>query len=307
MKVISTIFVFVICAYFANGQAVELKYNLEKNKVYRAKISSTQAQTTSMQGVDRSVETVSNTYFSIKMLDSKPDFIIAEAQFDSIITEVSAPPMLLNSNNKGDINSPEITEVMSCVLNRLCNSKILVKMDYRGKILEIMNYPVIAENVLAGTDSLKGQVAMAAPQIKILGDKDGIKGSIEGVTYYLPNKKVKKGAQWNSDILSLAGGIGMTISSNYELKEIDGNIATLGVNNSMKPSSAEPISMGGAEITNELSGLAKGTLEVDAQSGWIIKSESKAQLSGEMHVSAGGKAFSVPVEGNITSAITAIQ
>lgn len=296
----------VSCNMMAQSSA-ELKYNLEKNKVYRVKTSSTQDQKMTVQGMDRNTETKSTTYFSLKMLDAKPGFFIAEAKFDTMITLVSAPPMELNSSHKGDINSEDGVEVTKCILNRLSNSTILVRMDYKGHVLDIMNYNVIAENVLAGTDSLKGQAAMAKGQIEMLVKKDALIGMIEGITAYLPNEKVKKGAKWESSFVNVAGGVGMAITSNYVLKELEKSKAIIEANSIVEPASSEPTVMNGAEITNELSGLGKSTIEIDSETGWVIKASSKTQMSGNMHIKAPGQAFSMPLESIINSEITVIE
>ena len=65
----------------AQSSAV-LKYNLEKDKVYRTKTYTVQDQKMTMQGMDRNTETKSITYFSLKMLDAKSEFFIAEIKFD---------------------------------------------------------------------------------------------------------------------------------------------------------------------------------------------------------------------------------
>lgn len=301
-----TLFAFASCILMAQS-SVELKYNLEKGKVYRVKSHGVYDQTMTVQGMERSTETQTTSYFSMKMLDANPDFFIAEVKFDTMITKVSAPPMLLNSSEAGDINSEDAVEVTKAILHRLSNSTILARLDYKGKVLDIMNHQVIENSVLAGTDSLKGQAAMAKGQLEMMVKKEALIGMIEGVTAYLPNEKVKKGAKWESSFVNTAGGVGMAINSTYALKELSKKKAVLAADIIVEPASSEPTLMNGAEITNELRGLGKSDMEIDPQTGWIIKASSKTQMSGNMNVKAPGQSMSIPIESQIVSEITVIE
>ncbi|NBC82205.1 MAG: hypothetical protein GVY19_02375 [Bacteroidetes bacterium] len=307
MKILLTSIFITVLSSFAFSQSVELKYNLDKDKTYKVKSSSIQDQTVTMQGMERKSETRSISYFSLKMLDPKPDFFIAEVKFDTLKTTISMPPMELTSAKKGDINSEEVGEVSNCILNRLSNSTLVVRMDYTGHVQEIMNHRVIKETVLAGTDSLKGQAAMAKGQLEMIASKDALIGMIEGVTAYLPNKEVKKGDSWESSFISKNGGVGMNISSNLKLKEFFKKNAVIEGDVVAEPESSEPTVMNGAEITNELRGLGKSTIEIDPETGWIISSSSKIQLSGNMHIKAQGQNMTMPVESIITGESMVIE
>jgi hypothetical protein len=260
-----------------------------------------------VQGMERKTETISTSYFSLKMLDSKPDFFLAEVKFDTIKTKVSMPPMDLNSAEKGDINSQDPIEVTKCVLNRLSNSTIVAKIAYTGHVQEIMNHAMIEKTVLDGLDSLKGQAAMAKGQLEGLAKKESLVGMIEGVTAHLPNKEVKKGDKWESSFVSHSGGVGMAFSNSLVLNEISKTNATIAGDIIVEPASAEPTMMNGAEITNELRGLGKSTMEVDPKTGWLVSANSKIQLSGNMLVKAPGQDMTIPIETQISSESMAIE
>ncbi len=310
LLIMKTILSAIILSLFCNvllAQSSELKYNLEKDKVYRVKASSVVDQKMTMQGQERNTETKSISYFSLKMLDAKPEFFIAEVKFDTITTIISMPPMTLTSAEPGDINSEDAVQVTNSILNRLCNSTLVVRMDYKGFVLDIMNHNVVEKTVLEGTDSLKGMAAMAKPQLVMMADKDALKGMIEGVTAYLPATEVAQGDKWESTFSNNMGGVGMLITSNYKLKELSKNKATLEGDVVMKPASTEPMMMNGAEITNEISGLGKTNMEVDTETGWLISGSSKVQMSGTMHVNAQGQSMVIPVESMVASETIAIE
>ncbi len=307
MKNLTSVIFLLLCSNILFSQSTELKYNLKEGKTYKVKSSTVQDQTIIMQGTERKTETKSVSFFSIKMLDPKPDFFIAELKFDTIKTVISMPPMELSSAEKGDITSENPVDVTNCILNRLSNSTLVVRMDYSGHVQDIMNHQIIEKNILAGTDSLKGQAAIAKPQLEIMVAKDALTGMIEGVTAYLPNKEVKKGTTWESSFVSRNGGVGMTINSTYELQDLSKKSAVIEGDVIVEPASTEPMMMNGAEITNKLRGLGKSTIEIDPVTGWIISGSSKMQMSGTMDIKAPGQNMSMPVESLITSETTAVE
>lgn len=283
------------------SQPAELKYNLEKGKTYKIKSSSVQDQTMTVQGTERKTETKNVSYFSLKMLDAKPDFFLAEVKFDTMRTTVSMPPMELTSTEKGDINAEDPVEVTKCILNRLSNSTMVVRLDYGGHVQDIMNHNVIEQTVLQGTDSLKGQAAMAKGQLEMMVTKEALVGMIEGITAYLPNTKVIKGDTWESSVVSKQGGVGMAINTSFVLKELTQKNGTIEGDIIIEPASTGPTMMNGAEITNKLRGLGESNMVIDPNTGWLIKASSKIRLSGTMDVKAPGQNMSLPMETLITS------
>jgi hypothetical protein len=222
-------------------------------------------------------------------------------------TTVSMPPMELNSAEKGDIQSENPVDVTNCILNRLSKSTLLVKMGYTGHVQDILNHTVIEQTVLVGIDSLKGQAAMAKGQLEMMVNKNALTGMIEGITAHLPGKEVNKGTKWESSYVSRSGGVGMSFTANYELKELSGERALVEGEVMVEPESSEPTMMNGAEITNELKGLGKTNMEIDPDTGWIIHASSKIQLSGNMHVKAPGQNMSIPVESRIATETSMIE
>ncbi len=308
MKNLFSIVVIVIfCNILSAQKSVELKFNLEKGKKYSVQSSSVANQNMTVQGMERSTETKSISYMSLKMLDSKPEFFIAEVKFDTVKTITSMPPMEISSNNQGDIKSDDIVSVTSCILNRFANSTMVVRMDYKGFVLDILNYNVIKETMLAGTDSLRGMVALAKGQLETMADKKTLIGMIESVTAYLPNKEVAPGEDWDFSYSNTNGMGEMAVTGTYKLKSLNNGVAVIEGENAFKPVSNEPMMMNGSEITNEISGLGKTTMEVNPETGWLIKSSTKIQMAGNMIVNAQGNSMTIPIQSVITNEIKAVE
>ena len=125
---------------------MDLKLNLEKNKVYRFKSANEQTVSQTVNGIQQNTETKSNSTISIKMLDASPEFLVAEVRFDTMYTITNAMGMntVINSASEGNIKSTNTGEVLSCIMNRLSKNPLYAKMNYSGKVIEIVNAKMLS-------------------------------------------------------------------------------------------------------------------------------------------------------------------
>ncbi len=309
MKTIVSVLLTTIISVSVMAQSpVNLKYNLEKNKVYKAKTIISQNQKRTMQGVDQVTEVENTLCLSMKALSLTPEFFMAEVKFDSIANSVSMPKMEFSSANEGNIKSDNTDEIMNCILNRLSKSTLLVKMAYSGHVIDIMNQPVVAKTVLMDIDSIKGKNApMLKPRIEMMVQKEDLKSMIENITVLHPNKEVNKGEKWSTQFTSSNGGFGFLISTDYTLNETKGDEAAINGEINLEPAAMKPMEMNGAKISMELRGKGQTEMNVNTNSGWIINGKSEIQMSGNMNVEAQGQAFPIPMEVTMTSEIIGLN
>jgi hypothetical protein len=278
---------------------VDLKLNLELNKTYRAKQNITQDTKQTVQGNEQSVQTINTLVMSLKPLKIEDHNMVAEVRFDTIITKISMPQMEINSSHEGDLNSSDPGKMLECVLHRLSNSTFLVRMTDAGKVTGIMNIDQVATSVLQGLDSIQGQMAafVKTRSEMMIGEK-AVTTMIEGFTAYLPDKEIKAGDKWDSNLNISAGGMDMTMNTTYKLDNLSKNEAAISGDVIIDSSGSEPMEMNGAKITPDIRGIGKTQITVDPKTGWIIKGSIKQQLKGEMNVSAPGTSMQIPVEIN---------
>jgi hypothetical protein len=298
MKTIHSLIILVLLSFSLQAQTLaDLKFNLEKNKVYRVKSTSEQAILQTVNGTQQSNEINTSTVLSFKPISSDANGIVAETRFDTIIYSISMPKMNLNSSKAGNMKSTDPSEVMACIFNRLSNAVLVVKMTYTGNIIEISNIKTVTDSILKGIDSLKGQNnQMILGRAKSMVNEEALKGMIESVTAYLPGKKVKIGDKWESKINMSSAGFGMLVTSNYKLKKITGDRSEISGDVTIEPASSDPINMNGIQITPDIRGLSTSSLTVDNKTGWIIKSSSKSHSQGNLNVKAGGNDMQIPME-----------
>ena len=300
MKTFISIILLSVFISSLSAQKADLKLNLELNKTYRAKLSSTVNTKQTVQGNEQSNQVINTMVISLTPLKSDKDGIISQVQFDTIITKISTPQMEVNSANKGDIRS--------CIVNRLSNSTLLVKLSNKGEVDSIMNIEQVASTVLQDIDSMEGNLApFLKSRAEMMVNKESLKSMIEVFTAYLPGEKIKVGDKWDSKLTSSSGGMNMKVNTTYKLNDVSKDAAEITGDVITESDQSEPMKMNGAEILPDISGLGKTEITADPHTGWIIKGTNKQQLKGDLNVNAQGNSMQIPMEINSVAEINALQ
>jgi hypothetical protein len=294
--------------------SVNLKMNLEKNKVYRLKSVSEQTVTQTINGVQQTTDSKVNYTFSLKMIDATADFMIAEVHFDTLITNTNTMGKMvkISSVSEGDIKSAEAADIMSCIMNRLSKNALYVKIDFAGKPVEIVNSKMVSEVIMKDTSSitLAGQTRAAVKKqiISMISD-NSLKTMVGMFTWCLPGKQVATGDNWNVTQQTNSGGMMLDIITTYHLDGLSGNNANITVESNIKAAAnADPIESGGAKVTyDDLKGLNKSNMVIDIRTGLIVEDKAKTHITGNLGISAPGFSMQMPMDINGESKVTAIQ
>ena len=293
--------------------SVNLKMNLEKNKVYRFSSSSEQTITQTVNGNQQIIESKTSSTISIKMIDATADFIVAEVRFDTIIynTNSMGKTSIISSVNEGNIRSAETADVMSCIMNRLSKNALYVKMDFAGKVLEIVNSKMLSDVIMKDTSdiTLTGMsgTGVKTQIINTVSDKT-LKTMVDAFTHYLPVKVVSTGDNWNVTVQVNSGGMALDIITGYHLDGINGSNANITAESNIKVSeNAEPMSAGGAKMTyDDIKGLSKSTMVIDTRTGLLIEDKAKTHIAGNLGISAPGMSMQIPMDINGESKVIAL-
>jgi hypothetical protein len=291
-----------------------LRLNLEKNKVYRLKSASEQTVTQTINGNQQTTDSKIDYSLSLKMLDATADFIVAEIHIDTITTNTNAmgKTIIVSSAVEGDIKSSEIGDVLSCFSNRLSKNAIYVKMEFTGKVIEIVNAKMLSDVILKDTSSITFTAMMRTGvknQIVEMINSKSLSTIIEMFTYHLPGKQVAVGDNWDINVTTTTGGMALDISTKYHLEGINGNSANLTVESAVKTSAnAAPIISGPAKVTyDDIAGLSKSTMVLDMLTGLIIEDKAKTHIAGNLGVSGPGFSMTMPMDINGESKVFSIK
>ena len=304
----------LFCISIMAQNNVNLKMNLEKNKVYRFKSYSAQTITQTINGNQQTTDTKVDYTLSLKVIDATADFMISEVHIDTMKTNTNAmgKSIIINSANAADIKSKEMADVMSCILNRLSNNALYAKIDYTGRVAEIVNAKMLSDVILKDTSSitLTGPTRSAIKkQIESLISDKTLKTTIEMFTYHLPGNQVNVGDIWNINANTNSGGMSLDINTKYHLDGLSGNNANITVEADIKAAAnADPIISGPAKVTyDDLKGLSKSTMVIDTTTGLVTEDKAKTHIAGNLGISAPGVSMTMPMDINGESKVIALQ
>jgi hypothetical protein len=309
-SILLLIFVFSGTYLMAQNNA-DLKLNPEKNASYRFRSSSEQTISQTVNGIQQNTSVISNSTLTLKMVDATPEFIIAEVRFDTIGSTTNAMGMttVINSALEGNISSTNMSDVMSCIMNRLSKNALYVKMDPSGKVIELINARMLSDIILKDTNSVTGPTApMIKMQIRNMINEKALTAMVESFTHNLPGRSIAVGEKWDVTTTSGASGMSLDIMTSYLLSNIQGNTADITAESNIKASeNAAPMEYSGARITyGDLKGISKSTLTLDVRTGLPIDSKAKTRISGNLNVSAQGTELMIPMEINSESQLMSI-
>jgi proteasome assembly chaperone (PAC2) family protein len=294
--------------------SVNLKMNLEKNKVYRFSSVSEQTIIQTVNGNQQTIESKTNYAVSLKMVDATADFMVTEVHFDTLITNTNSMGKMVNisSVNEGNIKSTETDDVMSYIMNRISKNALYIKMDFTGKVLEIVNSKMLSDVIMKDTSSitLTGPIGSGIKsQIKNLISDNTLKTMVEMFTHYLPGKQVSTGDNWNVSLNTNSGGMALEITTGYHLDAVNGNSANITAESNINAvENAAPMIAGGATITyDDIKGLSKSTMVIDTRTGLLVEDKAKTHIAGNLGVSAPGMSMQIPMDINGTSKVIALQ
>jgi hypothetical protein len=294
--------------------SVNLKMNLEKNKVYRFSSSSEQTINQTINGNQQTIESRTSNTISIKMVDATADFMIAEVRFDTIVNNTNSMGKTINmsSVNEGNIKSTETADVISCIMNRLSNNALYVKMDFAGKVLEIVNSKMLSDVIMKDTSSIALTGPMASgvkTQIINMISYKTLKTMVETFTRHLPGKQVHTGETWNVTLNTNSGGMSLDIITDYHLDGVNANSANITAESNIKAAeNAVPMESGGAKITyDDLKGMSKSNIVIDTRTGLLVEDKAKTHIAGTLGVNVTGMSLQIPMDINGESKIIALK
>jgi hypothetical protein len=227
-------------------------------------------------------------------------------------TNAMGKSIIISSTSEADIKSKETADVISCVLNRLSKNAVYAKIDYTGRVAEIVNAKMLSDVILKDTSSLTltGPTRSGVKkQIENLISDKTLKTTIEMFTYHMPGKQVAIGDNWNINVTTNSGGMSLDINTKYHLDGLSGNAANLTVEADIKATAnADPMVSGGAKITyDDLKGLSKSSMVIDITTGLVTEDKGKTHIAGNLGISGPGFSMTMPMDINGESKIIAIQ
>ncbi len=245
-----------------------LKFGFEKGKGYDYEMISNIDQEINGQKMKMDMA----VYYSMDVAEDNGETKTINSSFDRFKMDMAVGGMSLKVDTENPLPESGSENDPMALFNRMMSSikgkKFTMKVDAEGRITEVTGFEDMATDIVAtlpGDEQTKEEVAA---QFKEQFNEKSIKEQMERVWYLFPNKEVKVGDSWQKT--SLTGGpMGQTYESTYTVKEIEGDMVTLGEKTTIKQS------MEGADI----SGTITGESIIDSKSGLIVKGDQDLKMT----------------------------
>jgi hypothetical protein len=277
MKKISVLVVAAICSSMALFAQSNASLNLKKGQKYVVENKVTTKSSTEMQGQQMEANIDATTAYSIEVKDAVAD----KYNLTNTITNLKmnmtqmGQEMKFDSEKKEDLDGP-----IGSAMKDFINQPKAVVMDKSGKVIQEKKEEKKA-------DDAGGMMA------KQLGNFEATGFGADMAFEALP-QNVKVGSTWSNK----TDADGISKSTNYTVKSINGKLATIGLEGTLATDTK--MEMQGMEITTKTTGTFTGEEIVDITTGVVQSNNLTTDAKGIVGVMG----QELPTSSKVVSATT---
>jgi len=266
-----------------------LKFNLEKGKVYNIKSISKQTIQQSANGQTFNLDVYSNTVVSYKVLKQENDIMDIELKFDTIASKISSAMFNKETNSA----KPAGNDPLEKIMNKVSTSKLVVKVSTAGKFIDFVNYGKFKDNVLFVLDSIPATKRdQAKTQADMVIKESAVRSMVEPLFAYLPEKAVKTGDTWETSYFRVANNISLLTLNSFTLNALDKQQATVSGKSDIE---SIPSTDPAAQMSQDLKGNMTFDSSLDLATGIAVKSKAKGHIAGTVTMKNNGNEMKIPM------------
>ena len=285
-----TVFTLALCVTVFSQSAVMLKFNLDKDKVYKMKTTSNQNVVSSFNGNSFTSTVNSVNSISYKLVSQVNNMMNIEFRFDTIQSKSTSPAGNRETNSAKVAKKAEYLEQM---MNRFSSNTIIAKISTSGKFSGFVDYKTFRDKILLGLDSVPdNKKDQLKKQIDMVVKESSIQSMIEPLFAYMPDKEVKTGDKWETSYSLAGGGMSGMIFNTITLGSTDLNSTQLEMTSELE---SIPNTDGNAPMSFDIKGNSTGTITINTKTGLIINSTENKKYSGSMTVKNQGNTMNLPM------------
>lgn len=275
--------IFILATTQLQAQKSNLKLKLAKGSTYTLQMATVQLISQEIMGQKQEIDQkISMTYtFNVENVNANGESDIKVTYKTFSISQQSPMGNLEYDSEKPSSSAPEAFKAFSGIVNE----SFTMKITPEGEIKKMEGVDKLIENIMKKfnvTDESQKQQLKSSLQSQF--GEEALKGSMEYMMAVYPEKPVGVGDAWNKS-LKIAMGIPMAISTVYTLKDRKNGVANLDVNSKIDSAEGEPMQFSGMNMTYQVSGDQKGTLQLDEKTGFTKNSDITQSLSGTLTLS----------------------
>ena len=266
-----------------------LKFNLEKGKVYNIKSTSKQTIQQTANGQTFNLDVYSNTVVSYKVLKQENDIMDIELKFDTIASKISSAMFNKETNSA----KPAGNDPLEKIMNKVSTSKLVVKVSTAGKFIDFVNYGKFKDNVLFVLDSIPATKRdQAKTQADMVIKESAVRSMVEPLFAYLPEKAVKTGDTWETSYFRVANNISLLTLNSFTLNALDKQQATVSGKSDIE---SIPSTDPAAQMSQDLKGNMTFDSSLDLATGIAVKSKAKGHIAGTVTMKNNGNEMKIPM------------
>ncbi|MFL5810915.1 MAG: DUF6263 family protein [Flavisolibacter sp.] len=258
------------CNSADSGKGTMLKFNLQKGKTYAYSIEfDPEAQM--KQG---KMASKMRFDYIINVLDESSDAKRLKVTFKRIATQMGMPNGGMNfdtdSMPRQQNSKDRFSGTIRNVFNAMKGKSFEMKVDESGHIEEITGTKEMAESMVNAMNLDANMKQIVLQMFNTQFSDESIKKSFDQALNIYPAKRVNPGDKWTKQTSIEFFMMNASMSTNYTVKEIKGNLVTL-------------VTDGTLEMNNG-NGTSKGTMIVDAATGLVKEANITQNVRGNFNL-----------------------
>ncbi|MEH0155097.1 DUF6263 family protein [Limibacter armeniacum] len=278
MRFIITIFLslFILTASQAQKQTIEL--NLKKGEKYNQVVNATSTIQQNVAGQEVNMEILlgGNTAFVVK--DIKKGVYDLEVNYEKLNMVMKLPQGEITASSE-DTDSKNI---FSMLLGELVNKPFSLKMDKKGKVLEITGEEVLFSSMMSKFPEIpQAQKQQIITQLEQAYGENALKGNIEMVTAIFPENSVKIDDTWSVST-KLEAGFSANVTTEYKLKAVTKDAIVLEGKANIDTTKGATESQMFSRV--DIQGATVSTVKLSPKTGWIISAHVEQQMKGDSYI-----------------------
>ena len=275
-------------------EAISLTLRLEEGKTYRQRMTQEMAMSTEVMGqpMDTRSRNVTTMSFAVREVAENADMVV-DVTYDAMSMSMDNPMMSFSYDSE---NPQAVVPEMAAGLAAMVGQTFTLRFAPDGSVVESAGLAALMERMLDETSREQGPLgeAMRESLLAMFGE-EGFEKSMEMMTGHLPDEPVRVGDSWSRSV-EMPMAFSLRIESTWSLTDIRDGIVHLSVASTVGDGTETVQEMGPVTMRYLLTGEQRGTMEVDASTGWTLRSRVEATFSGSMSTEIpGAGAINAPI------------
>jgi hypothetical protein len=280
----------VLGAIVSDGYSAEekfdLKLKLKKGQKLGLRMVTNQKMSQTVMGQEQNMNQMMAVGMSFEVLDvdAEADMSIKTA-YQAIHARMEGPMGVLEYDSTKPAE-PAAGNPMAAMYGAMLGSSVVLKISPKGGVLGIEGIDKMIEKMadkMATDEAMKQQMKES---MKNFINEEKMKEMSGTMVATLPENPVGIGQTWTNKI-SVPVGFPMEIEATNTLAEHKDGVFTIRTNAKFDSGNEpKPVEMGPMKMTMKMKGEQKGTIQIDAATGWIISRKTDMKFTGQFMAEA---------------------